>query len=72
MAGSVVVTGNIAVDQLGDVDGHGSDRLPTASRWTRSILAIHVWHSSPPLRHEAATVACSDYATDIEEGQHVM
>ena len=27
MAGSVVVTGNIAVDQLGDVDGHGSVRL---------------------------------------------
>ena len=27
MAGSVAVTGNIAVDQLGDVDGHGSDRL---------------------------------------------
>ena len=27
MEGSVAVTGNIAVDQLSDVDGHGSDRL---------------------------------------------
>ena len=27
MVRSVVVTGNIAIDQLDDVEGHGSDRL---------------------------------------------
>lgn len=36
MAGSVAVTGNIAVDQLGDVDGRAIV-WSTASRWTRSM-----------------------------------
>ena len=68
MAGSVAVTGNIAVDKLGDIDAR-SDRWSTASRWTRSILADTCM---APMRAAGATTALAATTSAVSSPLHPL